>query len=176
MENKRLIIRFPPSSRWTGCHTGGSSQFGPLAPGVPTRAGLAVLVDVLGIDAEADPRLAGEVIRVLAVALGLTHCLGERVLSLADERRATADRDVMQVVAVVVDDQSDPRIPADIGHPAAIPVSIESDVVLAKHVVDNDLAWRAVAAERRQHRTPWRGKELAHRLDKTPAVGHDSKS
>jgi hypothetical protein len=51
-------------------------------------------------------------------------------------------------------------------------VSVESDVVLAKHVVDDDLAGRAARPERRQHRTSWRGKELAHRLDQTAAVAH----
>lgn len=135
----------------------------------------AVFVDVLRVYPEADPWLAGEVSRVLAVALGLAHRRGECILVLVDERRVTADRDVVQVVAVVVDDQSEPRIAADIGDPAAVSVSVKSDVVLAQHVVDDDLAGRAVGPERRQHRTPGRGKEATHRLDQTPAVGHDTK-
>jgi hypothetical protein len=65
-------------------------------------------VDVLGIDPEVDTELTGKVGRILSVALGLSHGLGECVLALVDERSATADRDVMQVVAFVVDDQSDP--------------------------------------------------------------------
>ena len=138
-------------------------------------AGSAVFVDVLGIDPKADPGLAGEVSGVLAVALGLAHRRGECVLALVDERRATADRDVMQVVAVVVDDQGDPRIAADVRNPAAIAVSVECDVVLTKHVVDDDLPGRPIGPKRRQHRAPRRGKEAAHRLDQTPAVDHDPK-
>lgn len=147
----------------------------PATGPVRAAAASAVFVNVLGIDPEADPGLVGVVSRILAVPLGLAHRLGECVLALVDERRATADRDVMQVVAVVVDDHGDPRIAADVGHPAAISVSVEGDVVLAKRVVDDDLAGRAVGAERRQHRTPRRGKEVAHWLNETPAVGHDLK-
>jgi arginase len=57
-----------------------------------------VFVDVLGIDAEADARLVGEVSGVLAVAFGLSHRLGECLPALVGERSATSDRDVMQVV------------------------------------------------------------------------------
>ncbi len=109
-----------------------------------------VFVDVVGIDAEADAWLAGEVSRVLTVALALSHRLRECVIGLVYERSTTTDRDVMQIVAFVMDDQRDPRITADVGDPPAIPMSVESDVVLAKRVVDDDLAGRAVRPERRQ--------------------------
>jgi hypothetical protein len=55
----------------------------------------------------------------------------------------------MEVVAVVVDDQSDSRVAADVGHPAAIAVAVKSNVVVAEHVVDDNLAGRAVRPERR---------------------------
>src|SRR5262249_22822041 len=99
----------------------------------PRRDRSAVFVYVLRIDAETDPWLACEVSRVLTVALGVLHGVGECLLALVDERGMTTDRDVMQVVTFVMDDQSDPRITADVGHPAAIPMSVELDVVLAKH-------------------------------------------
>jgi hypothetical protein len=134
-----------------------------------------IFVDVLRIDPEADPGLAGEVSRVLSVALGLSHRLGECLLAFVDDRSATTNRNVVQIVAFVVDDQSDPRIAADVRYPAAIPVSVESDVVLTNHVVDDDLAGRAVGPDRRQDGTPRRRQELAHRLDKTLAVAHHTK-
>lgn len=128
------------------------------SPSCPTVAlhagGSAVLVEVLGINAEADPGLAGEVSRFLAVTFGLPHRLGKCLCALVDEGDATMDRDVMQVVASVVHNQSDARIAADVRHPATIPVPVEQDVVVAKHVVDDNLAGRTVRPERRQHRTP----------------------
>ena len=119
--------------------------------------------------------LAGEVSGVFAVALGLSHRLGERVLALVGDRGPTSDRDVMQVVARVVNDQSDSWIAADVGHPTAIPVSVESEVVVAEQVMDDDLPGRAVRSQRGQHRTSRRGKELAHWIDQTLAVAHHTK-
>ncbi len=77
---------------------------------------------------------------------------------------------------VVMDDQSDPRIAADVGHPPAIAVSVESDVVLAERVVDDDLPRGTVRPECGQHRAPRRRKESTHRTDQTPAVGHDQET
>jgi hypothetical protein len=54
-------------------------------------------------------------------------------------------------------------------------MSVESDVVLTEHVVDDDLAGRAVWPDRRQHRTARRGKEATNRFDQTLAVGQDAK-
>ncbi len=131
-----------------------------------------VFVDVLGIDAEADAGLVGEVSGVLAVALGLSHRLGERVPALVNDRRPTSDRDVLLLIFCVVNYQSDSRIAADVAHPAAIPVSVESEVVFAEQVMDDDLPGRAVRSQRGQHRTSRRGKELAHWIDQTLAVAH----
>src|SRR5262249_11954420 len=103
---------------------------------------------MLGIDAKADPRLAGEASRVLAVALSLCHRLRKRVLALVDERSTTPDRYVMQIVAFVVDDHGDPRIAAQVGDPAAIPMPVHPDVIVTQYVVNDDLTGRAVWPER----------------------------
>jgi hypothetical protein len=132
-------------------------------------------VDVLRVDPEAESRLPGEVSRGLAVALGLRRRVGKSVLAVVDERSVTADGDVMQIVPVIVNDQSDPRVAADVGHPTTVPVSVESEVILPKHVVDHDLAGRAIRPEAGQHRTPRRGEEWAHLVEQTPAVVHRMK-
>ena len=158
---------------WPGARRSArSSSSRELTLRLGARSGSAVFVDVLGIDAEADPGLPGEVSRVLAVPLGLPHRIGERVLALVDERGAAADRDVMQVVTIIVHDQRDPRVATDVGHPATIPVSVESQVVLTKHVVDDDLAGRAIRPECGQHRTSRGGEERARRVDEKRAVAH----
>jgi hypothetical protein len=71
-----------------------------------------------------------------------------------------------------VDDQRGSRIAPQIGHPATISVSVDPQMVLAEQVVDDDLARRAVAADRREHRAAWRTQESANRLDQIAAISH----
>ena len=132
----------------------------------------AVLGETVDVDAEADARLAGEVQGVLAVALRLRHRLGDRGFPFVEDGRRSADGDVMQVVGLVVDDERHAWIPTQVGHPVAIAVTVDPEVVGAEQVVDDDLPWGAVAADRRQHRAPRLLEEASDRLDEVMAARH----
>jgi hypothetical protein len=70
------------------------------------------------------------------------------VHALVDEREAAADRNVMQVIAFVVNDQRDARVAAHVGHPASVSMSVEPNVVFAERVVNDSLARCPVRTER----------------------------
>jgi hypothetical protein len=53
-----------------------------------------------------------------------------------------------------------------------ISVSVDTQMVLAEEIVNDDLARAAVAADRREHGAAWRAQESAHGLYQVAPLSH----
>jgi hypothetical protein len=71
---------------------------------------------------------------------------------------------------LVVNNERQAPVSAQIRYPPAIPVAVDSQMVLAEQVMHHDLAWRTVSADGGHHGATWLFEESPDGVDEVAAT------